>query len=277
MATSGPPTTGNSGVPTNSFGEREVREIRYPHGGSFKTRYTDDELAQIDAMMAKRRQESAAASLALFPPQAVVAERERAAWEAVRKSIPAAPEGRTALRRAHQVRGAAQGEVDRQREVLARAKGHLAAMQGELEQVEREEQRAAAEAAKVVVLALAREQPVADEPPADPGGLFDVIGNTRRRRDQAQAAIAIVEKDLAAAETALRSATREVEKAAEIVAADAWLRLSDEIDQCELALAAVVERRHATGVWLNSGGKISSTPAGGLVRQLAVDAEADLG
>jgi hypothetical protein len=82
MAVIGPPRTGNSGVATNPHGEREVREIRYPNGGSFRTRYTDDELAQINELMARRRQESAAASAALFPPPAVVAERERAAWEA---------------------------------------------------------------------------------------------------------------------------------------------------------------------------------------------------
>jgi hypothetical protein len=277
MATIGPPTTGNSGVPTNPHGERDVREIRYPNGGSFRTRYSDDELAQINAMMARRRQEAAAASAALFPPPHVVAQREEEAWRTVRAAIPAALEAREALRQAHQVRGAAQREVDQRREVLERARQHRAAMQDELEQAEREEERKAAEAAKVVVLALAREQPVADKPPADPGGLFDVVGNIRRRRDQAQAAIAIISQDLAAAEGALRSAVRDVEKAAEVVAADRWLTLSDEIDAREAALERLVGRRRELGVTLTSGGKISRAAVGGLVRQLAVDAEADLG
>jgi hypothetical protein len=276
MATIGPPTTGNSGVPTNPHGEREVRVIPYRRGGDFRTRYTDAELAQIDAMMAKRREEAAAASAALFPPPHVVARREEEAWRTVRKSIPAAPEGRAALRLAHQARGAAQGEVDRQREVLERARQHLAAMQDELEQAEREEERASAEAAKVVVLALAREQPVADEPPADPGSLFDVVGNTRRRRDQAQAAITIVEKDLAAAETALNRARQGVERAAEIVAADCWLVVSDQIDEAEAELEKLIARRRETGVSLNSTGRVTRT-TGGLVQQLAIDAETDLG
>jgi hypothetical protein len=273
MAVSGPPRTGSSGVPSNPHGEREVREIRYPNGGSFKTRYTDDELRQIDELMAKRRAESQAASAALFPPPHIVAQREREQWAATRAAIPAAPEAREALRQAHQVRGAAQGEVARQREVLARAKGHLAAIQSEFEEAEREEQHQAAEAAKVVVLALARSQPVADEPSADPGGLFDVVGNIRRRRDQAQAAIAIVEKDLAAAETALRSATREVERAAETVAADRWLTLSDVIEEREAALAELVARRRDTSVWLSSNGRITRSP-GGLLARLIGDPEA---
>jgi hypothetical protein len=276
MAVSGPPTTGNSGVPTNPHGEREVRVIRYPNGGEFRTRYTDAELAQIDELMAKRRAESQAASAALFPPPHVVAQREAEQWAATRAAIPAAPEAREALRQAHQTRRTAQGEADRQREVLARAKGHLAAVQDELEQAEREEQRASAEAAKVVVLALAREQPVADERPADPGGLFDVAGNTRRRRDQAQAAIAIIEKDLGVAELALNRARQGVERAAELVAADYWLVVSDQIDEAEAALERLIARRRETGVSLNSTGRVTRT-TDGLVRQLVVDAEADLG
>jgi hypothetical protein len=170
-----------------------------PGGGTFTTKFTADELPQIDAMMERRRQETAAAAAAMFPPPHLAAQREAEQWATTRAAIPAAPEARAALRQAHQVRGAAQGAVDRQREVLDRARQHLAAMQDEFEQVEREEQHKAAEAAKVVVLALAREQPVVDEPI----GLLDVVGNIRRRRDQAQSAVGIVEKDLQGAEAAL--------------------------------------------------------------------------
>jgi hypothetical protein len=50
------------------------------------------------------------------------------------------------------------------------------------------------------------------------------------------AAVTIIEKDLRVAETALARAARDVEKAAEMLGADAWLRLSDEIDAREAEL-----------------------------------------
>jgi hypothetical protein len=73
----------------------------------------------------------------------------------------------------------------------------------------------------------------------------------------------------------LTRAARGVEKAAEIVAADAWLVLSDGIDEREAALAEVIDRRRELGVSLSSAGKITRT-MGGLVQQLIADPEAPL-
>jgi hypothetical protein len=113
-------TRTGSTIATNPLGEREVREIRYPNGRSFRTRYTDDELAQINATMERRRQESTAAS------------------------------------------------VDR-------AKRYLAAMEEDLGVVERDEERASAAAAVVLVKALANgEQPVTDV------GHLERVGAARR-------------------------------------------------------------------------------------------------
>jgi hypothetical protein len=291
MATSGPPTTGSSGVPSEPFSQREIRVIRKPGvTGEFLTRWSDAELAIIDAEMARRRQESAAASAALFPQPHVVAQREAEQWARTRAAIPAASEARAALRQAHQVRSAAQGEVDQKREVLARAKGHLAAMEDELGAVEQAEERTADKAARGLAVALAQGvQPAGDaaidfasseDTSADTSSFWpdhvDRVGIARRRRDQATAALGIVEKDLGTAEAALTRAARDVEKAAEVVAADAWLRLSDEIDAAKSVLAELTERREGTGVWLSATGKITRPPAGGgWVRQLIVAPEAD--
>jgi hypothetical protein len=271
MATSGPPTTGSSGVANEPFSQREIRVIRKPGvTGEFLTRWSDAELAIIDAEMARRREESAAASAALFPPPHVAAAAEEERWKAVRAAIPAAAEARSALCQAHEVRSAAQSAVDQKREVLARATGHLAAMEDELGAVEQDEARTADKAAKGLVLALAQGGELA----GDVVDHVDRVGVARRRRDQAQAASAIIEQDLRAAETALTRAARDVERAAEVVAADQWLELSDRIGEVETELARLTAKRHETGVWLAPAGRITRTQ-GELVRRLIADPAAD--
>jgi hypothetical protein len=270
MATSGPPTTGNSGVPTNPLTQRESRVIPLPGGGSFTTKYSDSELAQIDAAMAQRRAESQAASAALFPPPAVAAAAEEERWKATRAAIPVAAEARQRLREAHEVRGAAEDEVIRQREVRDRARRHLARMADELDAVEKDEKQVSAEAAQALAQALA----TGASPPAEAEGHVERITAARRKRDQAQAAADIVETESAAVEAALTRTSRAVERAAEIVAADAWLVLSDEIDEAKAALAELTERREETGVWLSATGKVTRT-TGKLVSRLLVDFAAD--
>jgi hypothetical protein len=262
------------GVANEPFSQRELRTILRPgQTGTFQSRHTDEELAEIDAAMVRRREEAVAASVMLFPQPHEAARRVAEQWASTRAAIPDETEARAQLRQAHETRREAENEVARQREVFSRAQLHLAAMHDKLGGLEATEHAGAAAAAKGLVAALSR----GDQHTPHGIDMRDRLEAARRRRDQAADAVELVAAELTAAESVLTQTTRDLGKAAEIVAADAWLRLSDEIDQCELALAAVVERRHATGVWLTSGGKIERTAAGGLVRQLAVDAEADLG
>jgi hypothetical protein len=152
-----------------------------------------------------------------------------------------------------------------------------------LSTVEKDEERASAEAAKVLAKALAtgaqRSAEASSEgvpagtsssvdvpagTPTSPGSV-EAVFSARRNRDQAAAAIEIVEKELAAAEMALTRAGRDVERAA-----DRWLSLSDEIDELETELARLTDLRHETGVTLNAGGRITRA-MGELVRRLIAD------
>jgi hypothetical protein len=174
------------------------------------------------------------------------------------------------LRAAHVAKEAAEGEITRLEGVLAAARQHLAAREDEFGAAELEQRHCDAEAAQALALAFANggvEEPNTLSPSS-------LVEDARRRRDQAKGAVDIVEGQLKAAETAVRSCRAAVEKSAEQVALRSWLALGDRLAALDAERAALIEARYSLSVELNSQGRLERTRLGTVLKELIGDPEA---